>query len=494
MKDLVFISSVQEELAAERRAVRDFIRNDALLRKYFDVFLFEELPATDQRADKLYLDYVDRSAIYLGIFGSEYGWEDAEGVSPTEREFDHATAKGKNRLVYVKGSSDEGRHPKMEALVRRAERALVRRRVRDITDLIGQVYASLIEHLEKRGILAARPLDAASSPDASLDEISPERVLWFLERARAERDYAVDPSSSVSSALTHLNLLDADRPSNAAILLFGRNPQRRFPTAETKCLHFHGTEVRKPIPSYQLYKGDLFEQVDQAVDFVLSKLNRSVGTRDQGPTAPVAYEIPKDVIAEAVVNAIAHRDYASNAGTQVYLFADRVEVWNPGALPPGLTLENLRTEHPSIPRNPLIADPLFLAHYIEKAGTGTLDMIDGCRHAGLPEPEFREEGSQFVLTLWRDWLTPAVMQQLAVSDRQKQAILFVRANGRIANRDLQQLTGVVRKTAARDLDGLVSKGILARRGSGRGVHYVLIWERDINGTNETETHLDETGH
>lgn len=472
MKDLVFVSSVQKELTPERRAVRDFIRNDALLSRYFDVFLFEELPATDRRADNVYFDYVDRSAIYLGIFGSEYGWEDAEGISPTEREFDRATEKGKNRLVYVKGSSDEGRHPKMAALIRKAERALVRRRFRDITDLIGQVYASLIEHLEKRGILTARPLDAASSPDASLDEISPERVRWFLERARAERDYAVDPSSSVSGTLTHLGLLDGDRPSNAAILLFGRNPQRRFPTAETKCLHFHGTEVRKPIPSYQLYKGDLFEQVDQAVDFVLSKLNRSVGTRDQGPTAPVAYEIPKDVIAEAVVNAIAHRDYASNAGTQVYLFADRVEVWNPGALPPGLTLEKLRTEHPSIPRNPLIADPLFLAHYIEKAGTGTLAMIEGCRQAGLPEPEFREEGSQFVLTLWRDWLTEAFIDGLGLNERQKQGLTQLRKEGRIRSSDYQTLTGSSRQTATRDLDDLVRKGVILRVGAGRGAHYV----------------------
>jgi len=472
MKDLVFVSSVQKELATERRAVCDFIRNDALLRKYFDVFLFEELPATDQRADKLYFDYVDRSAIYLGIFGSEYGWEDAEGVSPTEREFDRATEKGKNRLVYVKTSGGAGRHPKMEALIRKAERVLVRQRFSDITDLIGQVYASLIEHLEERGTLTARPLDAASSPDASLDEISPERVRWFLERAKAERDYAVDPSSSVASALTHLDLLDADRPTNAAILLFGRNPQRQFPTAETKCLHFHGTEVRKPIPSYQLYKGDLFKQVDQAVDFVLSKLNRSVGTRDQGPIAPVAYEIPKNVIAEAVVNAIAHRDYASNAGTQVYVFADRVEVWNPGALPPGLTLEKLRTQHPSIPRNPLIADPLFLAHYIEKAGTGTLDMIDGCRKAGLPEPEFREDGDHFVLTLWRDWLTEAFIDGLGISERQKHGLALLRREGRLRSSSYQQLTGMSRQTASRDLEELVGKGVIERVGSGRGVHYV----------------------
>ncbi len=473
MKDQVFVSSVQKELAPERQAVRDFIRNDALLRKFFDVFLFEELPARDRRADRLYFEYVDRSAVYLGIFGSEYGWEDAEGVSPTEREFDRATEKGKKRLIYVKGSSDKGRHPKMMAFIQRAERQLVRRRFRDVADLIGHVYASLIEYLEERGILTSRPLDAASSPDVSLDEISPERVRWFLERARVEREYAVDPSSSVLRALTHLNLLDADRPSNAAILLFGRNPQRRFPTAETKCLHFHGTEVRKPIPSYQLYKGDLFEQVDQAVDFVLSKLNRSVGTRDQGPTAPVAYEIPKDVVAEAVVNAVVHRDYASHAGTQVCVFADRVEVWNPGALPAGLTLEKLRTEHPSIPRNPLIADPLFLAHYIEKAGTGTLDMIDGCREAGLPEPEFREDGDHFVLTLWRDWLTADLLATLKLNDRQRAALLHTKMAGRITNTDVQELTGASRTTVVRDLGALVKMGLLLRVGERRGSHYVL---------------------
>lgn len=482
--ELVFVSGVQKELSIERQAVRDFIRNDALLRKHFTVFLFEELPATDQRADKLYLDYVDRSAIYLGILGNEYGWEDDEGISPTEREFDHATEKGKNRLVYVKGSSGERRHPKMEALIRKAERELVRRRFRDITDLRGQVYASLIEHLEMQGMLTTRPLDAASNPDASLDEISPERVRWFLERAQEERDYAIDPSFSVSRALTHLNLLDADRPLNAAILLFGRNPQRRFPTAETKCLHFHGTEIRKPIPSYQRYKGDLFEQVDQAVDFVLSKLNRSVGTRDQGPTAPVVYEIPKDVIAEAVVNAIAHRDYASNAGTQVQVFADRVEVWNPGALPAGLTLEKLRTEHPSIPRNPLIADPLFLAHYIEKAGTGTLDMIEGCRVAGLPEPEFREDGSQFVLTLWRDWLTDTVIDGLELSKRQAEAVRFVRANRRIANTDYREQFGVSKATATCDLEHLVRIGVFEKVGTtGVGTHYILARKGLTKGSN-----------
>ena len=77
---------------------------------------------------------------------------------------------------------------------------------------------------------------------------------------------------------------------------------------------------------------------------------------------------------------------------EVFLFED---------LPPQLTVDNLRRPHASIPRSPRIAEPLFLARYIEKAGTGTLDMISQCAQAGLPAPEFRQDGGQFIQTLWR---------------------------------------------------------------------------------------------
>jgi predicted HTH transcriptional regulator len=115
----------------------------------------------------------------------------------------------------------------------------------------------------------------------------------------------------------------------------------------------------------------------------------------------VDYELPREAVAEAIVNAVAHRDYTSNASVQVMLFADRLEIWNPGELPPQLTVDNLRRPHASIPRSPRIAEPLFLARYIEKAGTGTLDMISQCAQVGLPAPEFRQDGGQFIQTLWR---------------------------------------------------------------------------------------------
>lgn len=133
----------------------------------------------------------------------------------------------------------------------------------------------------------------------------------------------------------------------------------------------------------------------------MSKINRAVGTRAESNTAPVSYELPREAVAEAIVNAVAHRDYASNASVRVMLFSDRLEVWNPGELPATLTPDRLAKPHASIPRNPLLANPLFLAGYAEHAGTGTLDMIARCREAGLKAPEFRQDGGSFIQTLWR---------------------------------------------------------------------------------------------
>jgi predicted HTH transcriptional regulator len=470
----LFISSVQKELQEERRAVKAFVEGDPLLRRYFTAFLFEDLPASDRRADRVYLNEVDRCAVYVGLFGQEYGSEDNEGVSPTEREFDRATKKGKPRLIFVRGTDDRARHPKMRALIRKAGGKLIRRRFDSGPELTAALYASLVEHLERSGLLRTRPFDASACSLATLADISDEKVKWFLVRARQERRFALEENTPTAEVLTHLNLLDAGQPTHAAILLFGREPQRFLLTSEVKCLHFHGTEVRKPIPSYQVYRGTVFDLVDQAADFVMSKLARAVGTRAKGSEAPVEYELPRGAVTEAIVNAVAHRDYASNASVQVMLFSNRLEVWNPGELPPPLTVDQLRRPHASIPHNPLVADPLFLARYIEKAGTGTLDMIALLREASLPEPEFRQDGGMFVQTLRRDWLTDEVLAGYNLNDRQLQAVAHVKKTEKIANSEYQQLMGVAKRTAHRDLSDLVAKGLFMKVGTrGKGAFYRL---------------------
>jgi predicted HTH transcriptional regulator len=397
----IFISSVQHEFAAERRALKDYIQGDALLRRFFEVFLFEDLPASDRRVDAVYIAEVDRCEIYIGLFGQHYGSEDASGVSPTEHEFNRAATLGKPRFVYIKGPQDAVRHPKITALIRRADDQLIRRRFVGIADLNASVYASLVEHLETTGLLRVAPFDAAACVGAKVEDLSSEKIDAFLSRAQATRGYPLGPGTPTSAALAHLNLLENNVPSHAAVLLFANDPQRWLPTSAVKCLHFHGTEISKPIPSHQVYRGTVFALVDQAVDFVMSKVARSVGTRAEGNAVPVSYELPREAVAEAIVNAVAHRNYASNASVQVMLFSNRLEIWNPGELPPTLSPERLTRPHASIPRNPLLADPFFLAGYIEQAGTGTLDMIAQSRAAGLKLPEFRQDGGSFVQILWR---------------------------------------------------------------------------------------------
>ena len=206
--------------------------------------------------------------------------------------------------------------------------------------------------------------------------------------------------ASPESLLEHLNLLNNGRPTNAAVLLFGKSVQRHVPNSEVRCAHFHGTGVAKPIPAYQVYHGTVFDLVDRAADFVLDRIDLSVGTRAESVQAPVSYEIPKEVIVEAIVNAVAHRDYASAGSVQVMLFKDRLEIRNPGTLPTRMTLDKLRVPHSSVPTNPLLAHAMYLVAYVERMGTGTLDMIRRCSEAGLPEPEFAvAEG--FVTTIRR---------------------------------------------------------------------------------------------
>ena len=255
-----------------------------------------------------------------------------------------------------------------------------------------------------RGEHPLRPLDdlwgSSPCPKATLDDLDFERMAQFIRTARVVRQFPLPLGTPPSDLLEHMNLLDDGRLTNAAVLLFGKAPQRFVMSSEVRCAHFHGTEVAKPIPSYQVYKGTAFELVDQAVDFVLSKINRRIGTRTENARAPRTYEIPAEVVTEAIVNAVAHRDYTDNGSVQVMLFADRLEVRNPGRLPPPLTLEQLREAHRSVPGNPLLGEALYLTEYIERMGTGTLDMIRRCVAAGLAEPEFAVTDG-FVTTIRR---------------------------------------------------------------------------------------------
>lgn len=479
----IFVSGIQKELQQERRALKEFVQGDDLLRRYFDVFLFEDLPASDRKADDVYLEEVEHCDVYVGLFGNDYGSEDAKGISPTEREFDRATTQGKFRLVFVKGLDDAGRHPKMRALIAKAGQQLIRKRFAGVSELTKSLYSSLVDYLEVCGIIHARHFEDRPCQDAILSDVDAHDVEDFVRLSRLERQFPLLIETPVADVLAHLHLLCGDHPTNAAILLFGRDPQRFLPSSEVRCMHFHGTEIQRPVPFYRIFNGTLFGQVDMAVDFVMSKLNRSVGTRAESSQAPVRYEIPPDVIREAIVNAIAHRDYTSAGAVQVSVFADRVEVWNPGTLTPPLTPESLRRPHGSIARNPRICEALFLTRYIEKYGTGTLMMIRESLAHALPEPDFVQRGGEFTITVWRDWLTPKVLAGYKLNERQMKAIEYLKINREITNRKYQELTGAISQTSLRDIRDMMALGLVDKVGTtGRSTRYRLRHKPGINPT------------
>jgi predicted HTH transcriptional regulator len=400
----VFISSVQKEFAAERQSLFQYLHSDPLLGLFFEPFLFENLPAADQKADTAYITEVSKCDIYIGLFGSDYGFEDTEGISPTEREFEEATRQHKIRLIFVKGDSALQRHTKMTSLIQKVGLDLIRKRFNSGSELKSGIYAALVNYLKEKDIVRTAPFDASMNSSANLDDLDKEKIAEFVLVAKTKRGFPLPNESTPETILTHLDLISGDRISNAAILLFGKRPQHFFITSEIKCAHFHGKEIVKPIPAYQVYKGDVFQLVNQAIDFVLSKIDVLVGTRAESTQVPVDYELPRAAVAEAIVNAVAHRDYSSNGSVQVMLFKDRLEIWNPGHLPLGLSPEKLRHPHTSIPANPLLAEPMYLAGYIERLGTGTGDIIRLCNEKGLKAPEFIQE-EIFKTIIWRTLIT-----------------------------------------------------------------------------------------
>lgn len=414
IKKKIFISSVQTEFAEERKALHEYLCADPLLGKFFEPFLFELLPAIDQKADAVYLKEVEQSDIYIGLFGKDYGSENEYGVSPTELEFDHATKMHKTRLVFLTSHSAAERHPKENALINKAQSVLVRKKFSNIIELKAAVYASLVRYLEEKEIIRSGPFDASLHSSASLSDIDAEKLKSFVRLAQAKRGFPLPETEPAEKILTHLNLMQNERLTHAAILLFGKEPQRFFINSEVRCASFAGTIVEKPIPSYKVFKGTVFELVDQALEFVLTKLDYRIETRAESVSIPGSYEIPREVVAEAIVNAIAHRDYTSNASVQVMVFRDRIEIWNPGTLPLGWTTEKLKQLHTSVPANPLLAEPLYLAGYIERMGTGTSDIVKKSLEAGLKEPDFIQV-EDFKSILYRP-ITEQVEKQVTPQD------------------------------------------------------------------------------
>ncbi|GAC1586151.1 MAG: hypothetical protein NVS3B8_00180 [Chitinophagaceae bacterium] len=157
------------------------------------------------------------------------------------------------------------------------------------------------------------------------------------------------------------------------------------------------------------------------------------------------------------------------------MFDNHFNIWNEGELPAGISLDSLKRQHPSRPRNLLIADVCFKGGYIDAWGSGTLKIISTCKEAGLPDPEIIEQDGGILVILFKNKYSKEQLQILGLNERQVKAVLYVVEKGVVTNTEYQKLHNISRQTATRDLKELVDKSkILIRKGvTGSGTSYML---------------------
>ena len=188
------------------------------------------------------------------------------------------------------------------------------------------------------------------------------------------------------------------RLSVAGLLLFGQHPEDHLYYARISAVRWLGLEAGEEILDRQEITGRLPDQIEQAEKFVLrnTRLSSSINGMQQTDT----YEYPRPALREAIVNAVAHRDYSLD-GAQIllYIFDDRIEIRSPGALPNSVTLQNIRA-HYSKPRNETIARVLFNLGFVNTLGSGIPRMIRLMREHSGREPDLEVLGQQFLVRLW----------------------------------------------------------------------------------------------
>jgi ATP-dependent DNA helicase RecG len=303
---------------------------------------------------------------------------------------------------------------------------------------------------------------------ATVDQIDPEHLKRFRVLCNQKGRRSIPPDEENATVLEKLGLLRDGKPLRAAVLLFGREPQLFYPSALVKVGRFRSPTL---IVDDREMSGTLFEQVEGTLGYFREHLQTRFEFAGE-PAREVIWEYPLEALREAITNAVCHRDYLDTGHTQVRWYDDRLVLINPGELTPPLSLELLKQEHPSKPRNRKIAEMFFYAGWIEQWGSGIQKMLDECRKAALPEPEF-EERAGFWVTFRKDILTDQYLGSLGLSERQIKGVLQVKERGSITNRKYRELTGLSDEGARRDLNDLVSRGVLRAEGKGRSLRYRL---------------------
>ena len=238
-----------------------------------------------------------------------------------------------------------------------------------------------------------------------------------------------------------------------AILFFDRHPEELFFHAVVRCTQFKGTDKLHIIDD-KTFVGPLYFQYEQALSWIMDKMRLEYVIKGTGSRVE-KWELPLEVFREALVNALAHRDYyEQGAFTTVDLFDDRIEISNPGGLLPLVAKHFGRR---SLSRNPYIFSLFMRMNLVEHVGSGIGRMKELMLNAGLPEPEYETEG-MFTVTLRRK---ASVVENPGLSELEKQVMDFISVEIKPSIDELCEKTGKKKSTIYNTLKSLREKGYIS---------------------------------
>lgn len=282
--------------------------------------------------------------------------------------------------------------------------------------------------------------DAIPEPTISLmDELDENAFLEF------RRSASLSPDTPVTQILDNLQLFDENHSvRRGGVMFFAAHPETHYFQAVVRCALFKGND-KVYILDDKTFQGPLLRQYEQALDWLQSKLQVSYRIETAGPREEI-WEIPLNVLKEALLNAICHRDYYEQGATVVVeMYDNRVEISNPGGLLP-IVAKNFGRK--SLSRNPLVFNLFTRMSLVEKIGSGIPRMRKSMLDAGLPEPVFETEGF-FTVTLFRPSAqvqTAKIEEEVPTIDKSEAIIALIKENPSISSEDIIRLTGLKRST------------------------------------------------
>lgn len=306
-----------------------------------------------------------------------------------------------------------------------------------------------------------------------LEDLDEDEVYKAIADIERRGHYRFQQRDNLEHALQELSLSFDGRLSNAAAILFARNPASRYPQASVRLFGYPTDKTGVKISFSEESRSHLFGSLKKIESTLQDRVSVSSDFEPGKVRRTDRAEYPFGALREGVMNALVHRNFEnSSGGMTISFFSNRVEIWNAGELPSGLTPSGLKKDHPSLPRNPDIAHVCFLRGLIERVGRGTQLIAKECAAAGLKPPQWSSDSIGTKLTIFGRRGGMASPSDL---NRRQQLILKkVKARQQITVAevlDLLQPEEVTDRTVRTDLAGLVRGGYLIQTGKGRSTLY-----------------------